>query len=289
VTEIRLLDYSFSHPTVQQVKASGAVGVLRYLTRSSSAKRLTAVEARQLRAAGLWVGVVFEDGATRAISGRQAGYDDAVYAAAQAKAIGIPVTCPLFFAVDDDLDPARVKAYFEGVRSAKIPNPAGPYGSFRIVEALLDWSLADYAWQTVAWSGGNVSKRAHLYQRNSSKQPVAGTDENVLLRHLPLWGAPVTLIDKTTPPPPAPPPSKPLPDWVPSWYSHVVQPGDHDQSVASALKVWDDPAYPWQQVTLDAHVQGLFAQIQRVTGEPVTGALTARTAYSIQHWTHAAA
>lgn len=98
------------------------------------------------------------------------------------------------------------------------------------------------------------------------------------------------VIHKTTPPPPAPPgPSKPLPDWVPSWYSHVIQPGDHDQSIASALKVWDDPAYPWQQVTLDAHVQGLLAQIQRVTGEPVTGALTARTAYSIQHWTHAAA
>lgn len=99
---------------------------------------------------------------------------------------------------------------------------------------------------------------------------------------------PVPALHKTTPPPPAPP-AKPLPEWVPDWYTHVVQPGDHDQSIASALKVWDDPAYPADHVTNDPHTQGLFAEIQRVTGEPVTRALTARTAYSIQHWTHAAA
>jgi hypothetical protein len=90
-------------------------------------------------------------------------------------------------------------------------------------------------------------------------------------------------IHKTTPPP-KPPPAKPLPDWVPSWYTHVIQPGQHDQSIVAALKVWADPKYPPTQVTLDAHIQGLFAEIQRVTGEPITGALTARTAYSIQHW-----
>lgn len=95
------------------------------------------------------------------------------------------------------------------------------------------------------------------------------------------WGHFMDLVHAAAAPAAKPAP-KPVTAPHPSWWTHVVHAGEHDQSVASALKVWNDQAYP-QQVTIDAHVEGLFAQIQRSIGEPVTGALTARTALAIQN------
>lgn len=206
----RLLDYSFARPTAAQIKASGAIGVLRYLTHSTSAKRLTAAEAKDLRANGLQIGVVFEDTARRASAGRTAGRADAVFAAEQAKAIGIPASCPIFFAVDYDATPQDILPYFQGIADAKIGRPVGVYGSLKVVEDVLLHKLATYAWQTAAWSGKNpngtprISAQAHIHQRNT-KSPVSGTDDNELRKPVPLWGAPPPAKKA---PAPAPAPAK---------------------------------------------------------------------------------
>jgi hypothetical protein len=43
-------------------------------------------------------------------------------------------------------------------------------------------------WQTEAWSGTEVSKHAHIYQRvKATKNLPKGCDEDVLLKPLPLW------------------------------------------------------------------------------------------------------
>ena len=94
---------------------------------------------------------------------------------------------------------------------------------------------------------------------------------------LALWGGKAP-AKKATKPPTKPEPLPPHP----SWWTHTVRHLEHDQSIASALKVWNDPAHP-MQVTNSDSVAHLFAAIQRSIGEPPTGALTLRTAVAIQH------
>jgi hypothetical protein len=260
MTETRLLDYAFQHPPMTAIQNSGAVGVLRYACPAGAPKRITPDEAKQIRAAGLWLGLVFESTATRATQGHAAGLADAQMAAQQACAIGYPNTAPLFFAVDQDTDWASVASYFQGVKDAKMPNPRGAYGSYDIVEGAAAAGVP-YLWQTVAWSKGRTSGRAHLYQRNSSKQPVDGTDENVLMHPLPLWGAPTPAVPHAAPayvPPANDSPSKhpwPLPagdvihvgnthpavDTVARYLKQPVDPNHvYTKFMATAVAHWQD-------------------------------------------------
>ena len=79
--------------------------------------------------------------------------------------------------------------YFDGGRS-KANRPVGVYGSARVVEAV-HAAGALYTWQTCAWSGGVVSPVAHVYQRlhPTVPTPIPGTDENALIKEVPLWTA----------------------------------------------------------------------------------------------------
>jgi hypothetical protein len=211
--ETRLLDYSFARPALGAIKRSGAVGVVRYLGHSS-AKSLTRAEVAELHKAGLSVSLVFEDGADRALHGHAAGVADAVYANRQASALGAPPSVPIFYAVDVAATADEVRAYFAGVVSAG-GRPVGAYGDLDVVDGLLALKAVRYGWQTVAWSHGVVSKRAHLYQRNRSKQPVAGTDENVVLHDFPQWTAKM-----------AAPAAKPTPAAKPA-AAQVAKPAPH--------------------------------------------------------------
>jgi len=183
LSEVLLVDYSFARPDPAAIKAAGYVGVMRYLS-NTPGKNLSAAERDALHAAGLSIGLVWETTASRAGQGLLAGRADAQAACAQAKALGYPINCPLFFAVDYDAAPSAVAPYFVGIK-AVATYPVGVYGSYRIVEA----SSVPYHWQASAWSGGKVSSRAHLYQRlrPTVAHPVAGADENLLITPLPLW------------------------------------------------------------------------------------------------------
>jgi N-acetyl-anhydromuramyl-L-alanine amidase AmpD len=90
-------------------------------------------------------------------------------------------------------------------------------------------------------------------------------------------------VKASAPAKPTPAPAKPLPPH-PAWWTHTVQVGEKDQSVASALKVIGDPNLK-PQVTLDDIVAGRFGDIQRRIGEHVTGALTLNTANAIANGT----
>ena len=205
-----LCDYAWQHPAPAAIRAS-YVGVIRYLS-NDPAKDITAAEAEALHAVGLSVGLVYETTATRAGQGFAPGVADRMAAEKRAAALGYPKTCPIFYAVDFDADPAKVLPYFHGV-SRSHTYPVGVYGSKRVVEAVLGAKCAVYAWQTEAWSGTAVSKVAHLYQRVKPTQTLKGAkpgsyDEDVILKTVPLWGgkpAPIP-APKPAPVPPAPPP-----------------------------------------------------------------------------------
>jgi hypothetical protein len=196
-----LIDYSAARPAPAIIKTVGYSGVMRYLS-NDPGKNLQPAERDALLAAGLSIGLVWETTANRAQDGYAAGLADAKVAEAQARALGYPSSCPIFFAVDFDADPAAVKAYFDGVRAGLVDHPGGIYGSLRVVDTALADGWLPYAWQSCAWSGGVVSQRAHLYQRLKATvaNPIADTDENVVLRPFPLWTAASSSAASDVPP-----------------------------------------------------------------------------------------
>lgn len=179
VTPVLLgLDYSGGRPAGRAVAAAGYGFVARYLPNGLSSGRvnLSAAEVADMHAAGVAVVMVWESQANRAATGRAAGVADATYALAQAAVVGLPGV-PIYFAVDFDLpdySPAAtsplaklgpVGEYFVGVVSVLGLARTGVYGGYWAVRRCLDAGLASWAWQTVAWSGGNIDPRIHLYQR----------------------------------------------------------------------------------------------------------------------------
>lgn len=175
----QLVDYAWTKPTPAQIIAAGYEGVLRYLSTDSS-KNLTPGERDALLDAGLSIGLVWETTATRAGQGYVAGQHDVQAAEAQAAALGYPMGCPIFYAVDYDAAPAAVVPYFQGVQGLA-RWPVGVYGSANVIEAV----PAMWKWQTTAWSHGRVSPRAHLYQ--TLLPSLAGCDLNKVLSPVPLW------------------------------------------------------------------------------------------------------
>jgi hypothetical protein len=179
-------DYSFAHPEPTAFKTAGYDVVMRYLSHTPE-KNLTHPEAKALRQAGLSVGLVWETSAERALAADPAGNEDRIDAEAMAATVGYPKTCVIFYAVDSDVSPDDVHAYFADVAKGAT-HPVGVYGSLRVCEGMRDAGHVTYLWQTEAWSGTDVSKHAHIYQRvRATKHLPKGCDEDVLLKPLPLW------------------------------------------------------------------------------------------------------
>jgi Domain of unknown function (DUF1906) len=181
-------DYSFADPKPkpESFKPAGYDVVLRYVSHTPG-KNLSHDEAKALRQAGLSVGLVWETSADRATEGESAAEQDRVSAEALAADIGYPKTCVIFYAVDEDVSPDAVNNYFAGLAKTAT-HPVGVYGSLRVCEGMRDEGHVTYLWQTEAWSGTDVSKHAHIYQRvKATKNIPDGCDEDVVLKPLPLW------------------------------------------------------------------------------------------------------
>lgn len=183
------VDFSYARPDPVAIRQAGYVGAIRYLSPNPK-KNITRAEAKALHDAGLWISLVWERSAKRAGEGKGPGVTDARMADAQADALGVPEGVVIFYAVDYDATPAQVKAYMDGVKATS-KRPVGVYGSARIMDGI----TADAHWQTVAWSGGKVSKRANWLQRTTHSHRITGSkatdwDENLLIGgKVPVWRA----------------------------------------------------------------------------------------------------
>jgi len=164
-------DYAFSpHPPVGALKAAGVQFVCRYISsfapNDTNGKNLLPGEAKTLLAAGLKIVVVVEEGASRMKAGHNAGAQDAAHADAVTKALAMNGT-PIHFACDFDATPADqqpINAYLDGAASVIGRQRTGLYGGYWPVKRALDAGKAHYAWQTLAWSGGQWDPRAQLRQ-----------------------------------------------------------------------------------------------------------------------------
>lgn len=210
MTEIGGVDFAWGKPDPVATRNCGYTFVMGYLS-GGGTKDLTAAHVQAYRAAGLNVGLVWETSATRVQGGAAAGAADGAAAEAEANTVGYPTNCVIFFAVDfaaTTADFPAIQAYAQAFNNAT-RRPIGIYGSFNVVEHFVGTAGIQYGWQTAAWSAGNFSAKAHLYQRAAhTNWPLipgidpANYDEDVQCLPLPLFGE---VAPTPTPPPPPPP------------------------------------------------------------------------------------
>lgn len=232
------LDWSLARPAASAIVAAGYEFVVRYVSPLGShgvpgqpnPKDVTADELAALVGAGLGVGLVFESYANRALSGSTGGREDGQTAAARAAQVGYPLGCVMWWAVDFPAPAAAlstVAAYGEGFAAGWGGPEHGPYGSSSVIDYCAEVARFPWSWQTMAWSGGVVSRNAAVLQRVGHYHPIpvglqaVDVDEDVLLiPTVPFHRAGVV----PTPPRPAPSPPAPAPApafdaarWVIDW------------------------------------------------------------------------
>jgi hypothetical protein len=160
------IDYAWGRPGPAALHDAKVGFVCRYLSHDPP-KNLSRAEAALLSDSGIWLAVVWETAASRALSGQAGGVADAKEAAKQAAACGMPGNRPIYFAVDWDASAAQqaaINAYLDGAASVLGRDRVGLYAGYGPIKRAFDAKKITYGWQTYAWSGGRWDARAHLQQ-----------------------------------------------------------------------------------------------------------------------------
>ena len=141
---MEIYDYSFTHPAPATLVEAGAVGVMRYLCPhrtdpNKDKKRLQRRELDMLHAAGLRVGLVWQDG------NNSTSWDGAE-ANRQADAMGFPESVPIYYA-EEGLTPLDVLA--ARIRALPGPRPKRLYDGAPRLQAMIDQGLITGGWITL--------------------------------------------------------------------------------------------------------------------------------------------
>lgn len=134
-------------------------------------KALTRAEAEAVTAAGLRLLTVWETYANRAKEGAAAGAFDGFAALQCARALDMPESGIIYFAVDYDapeFDFPAIAEYLKAARAQTGPYHVGVYGSCRVVEAMKQRGICRGFWQCCAWSYGKRSPALTVYQSDWS-------------------------------------------------------------------------------------------------------------------------
>jgi LysM repeat protein len=146
---------------------NGVTHVGRYLP-TTDWKGLSLVEVEVIKEAGLNLISIYEKGSTKAsYFTKDQGVEDATHAYQLAKSLNQPEGTAIYFTVDYDAqtkDFADILNYFQGVKDTLQSYKVGVYGKFETIVLLQTKKLADYFWQTYAWSNGQRAKNLHLFQ-----------------------------------------------------------------------------------------------------------------------------
>ncbi|MET8848039.1 glycoside hydrolase domain-containing protein [Amycolatopsis sp. NPDC004625] len=265
------LDYSAGRPAGAAVRAAGHVGVVRYAGTPWRPKNITKAEFQDMDRNGVGVALIFEDLSGDALKGWGRGVDAARAIAADAANIGFPASRPLYFAVDQDITTQMetVKAYFGGIASVLGSRPIGVYGEADVLDAVIGAGLAEYGWQTAAWSKGRRTTKARLFQRIGSVV-VGGIacDVNDILAAD--WGQHNAQGDDMTP-------QEFLDTKVTWWDGHAVPMKDILAEVFIAARGLNgQPAFADQKTpvvippvaSIDAKVAGLSAAVAALSSQP---------------------
>lgn len=176
-TTLKGADYSWDHPDLNCLSGQGVKFLMRYGSRDPS-KNLTSGELSSIRAAGLKVGVVWQEGKTQMLRGFSGGQTDARDADAFVKALGLD-GIPIYYSCDFDpgsADWSKVDAYLDGTISVTGLARNGMYGGKSAVTREFDRGKIKYGWQTYAWSGSPTQwdARAQLRQVKNDQTVCGG-------------------------------------------------------------------------------------------------------------------
>ncbi len=167
MTEHRGLDTTESTiPHIHAIKAAGYSFVARYSSHSVW-KNVTREEAQALTHAGIYLVNVWEVGNTEGYFTHAQGLVDGAASFAFAQHIGQPFNSPIYYAVDLDIAPVKVVAYFQGVRESlqrhgqigKTTYEVGVYGPGAVCKFLHDAGLVSFTWldQSSGHSGADYA------------------------------------------------------------------------------------------------------------------------------------
>jgi hypothetical protein len=175
IAGVRLgLDYSAGRPGGAAIRGAGFDFVVRYLTDGGPTlpgKLLTPAEADDLRAHGVSIVSNWETTNNRMLDGFGAGANDATAGLAHVLACGGRRDRPIYFSVDFDATPDQqgpIDDYLRGAATVLGRQNVGIYGGYWPISRALDHGTAAWAWQTDAWSGGNIEQRRAMHQRTGT-------------------------------------------------------------------------------------------------------------------------
>lgn len=195
------LDYAWGwYPAFAQVLVSNqAAFVCRYLSEPGT-KGINRAELAALEAAGIMVCPNWEVSGNDFTGGYNAGFSDGQAAAAALRALGAPAGTYCWYSIDAQTsDTTDTGNYLRGAKDGSAEYVAQLYGPYNVVEAAAAAGLGSSHWQTYAWSGGQLSSHAALYQyQNGVTIGGVSTDRDKALQPLGsgpwanLGGAPAT-------------------------------------------------------------------------------------------------
>lgn len=154
----RVVDYAWGRPSIESLKAAGAVAVCRYLSWLPNGKCLSLSEANYLRSNGIDVVSNWEyygDWEHDYSGGYDKGRLHATEAARQHLACGGPPGRPIYFSTDykpPDYQLPTIAAYYKGVASVIGWARTGAYGGYGLIKYLFDANVIRWGWQTYGWS-----------------------------------------------------------------------------------------------------------------------------------------
>lgn len=166
---------------------NGVKYVGRYLSHSTW-KGLTNVEATMIKTAGMDIFSIYESNPTSPSYFTEVkGKSDAIDAISLAQSVGQPSGTAIYFTVDYDAQPKdfpAILAYFQSVKANLGEFKLGAYGSYAVLNFLYSANIADYHFQTVAWSHGQHCNFLNIYQYQCDKQNWNNTGVSVDLDNL---------------------------------------------------------------------------------------------------------
>lgn len=175
------LDFAWSRPSATAMANAGYTFACRYLSYDHT-KNLTLAEAQANALAGVDTVANWEYAVRAPLNGAWQGTQDARTALGQAQACGMPNGRPIYFSVDFDATEAQqgpINQYLMACANVLGgPHFVGVYGGYYIVKRALDAGVAQWGWQTYAWSGGQWDPRAKVRQVRNGVQ-FAGADVDI--------------------------------------------------------------------------------------------------------------
>ncbi|HEX6682847.1 MAG TPA: DUF1906 domain-containing protein [Candidatus Limnocylindrales bacterium] len=161
------VDYAWSRPNIGQLAAAGKRFACRYGGPGSSGKQLDPGEAQALSAAGIAIVANAEGAADGLLGGFSVGVSWARDADQHFRACGMPPGRPIYLSVDFDVQSGQwppVANALRGAASVLGAGRVGVYGGRRAIEWARRDGVAQWFWQTYAWSSGVWVPGSHIQQ-----------------------------------------------------------------------------------------------------------------------------